>query len=119
MKPSIVVLMLFLVFSCKKINVEDQIAASWKVHKMQREISGEFKDMDINENMMFEFNADKEVKITTHLGETISGNWKYIRENRTIKIIANKETKGFILDSVTDKFLYITSNDVKLHLKKN
>lgn len=113
-----VFLLIFLV-SCSEENLEKKIASTWKVEKMQRDISGSFQNMVIGPNMSFQFKETGDVKIVTHFDETISGTWTYSENIKTIHIIANNESKDFVIDSINNKMLYLTSNDVKIHLKKS
>lgn len=113
-----VFLLIFLV-SCSEENLEKKIASTWKVEKMQRNVRGSFQNMAINPKMLFQFEETGNVKIVTHLGETIKGTWTCSENIKTIHIIANNESKDFVIDSINNKMLYLTSNDVKIHLKKS
>lgn len=113
-----VFLLIFLV-SCSGDNLKKKIVGTWKVEKMQRNIRGGFQDLEINPKMLFQFGETGNIKIVRHLGQTIRGTWTYSENIKTIHIIANNESKDFVIDSIKNKMLYLTSNDVKFHLKES
>lgn len=119
MKVITKVFLLFFLVSCSGDNLKKKIVATWKVEKMQRNISGSFQNMVIGPNMSFQFKETGNVKIVTHFDQTISGTWTYSEKIKTIHIIANNESKNFVIDSIKNKMLYLTSNDVKFHLKES
>ncbi|PCJ92803.1 MAG: hypothetical protein COA50_14810 [Flavobacteriaceae bacterium] len=118
MKKIAVVLLLLFLASCSQENLERKIVSSWKVEKMQRDIRGIFQDIEISPNMLFQFEEKGKVKIVTQLGQTIRGSWTYSEEIKTIRIVAKNESKDFIIDSLKNNKLYLTSGDVKFQLKK-
>ncbi|NJB71688.1 hypothetical protein GGR42_002150 [Saonia flava] len=111
------VALIFLV-SCSGETMEEKIVSIWKVDKMKRNMGGGFQNMVINPKMEFEFEETGDVRIITHLGQTIRGTWSYSEEEKAIHVRAENEVKSFVVDSILNNMLYLTSADVKLHLKK-
>lgn len=118
MKKAIPFFLMVFLFSCIGNTMEQKISTKWAVDKMKRNVGDSFQNMVVNPKMSFEFEENGEVKIVTHLGMTIRGTWGYMENEKTIQITAENETKNFVIDSISDKRLYLTSNDVKFHLKK-
>ena len=110
--------LLGVLISCSQESIESKIVSIWKVDKMKRNMGGGYQNMVINPKMAFDFGKTGNVKIITHLGQTIRGTWAYSVEEKTILVTAENETKGFEVDSLVNNMLYLTSNDVKLHLRR-
>ena len=96
--------------SCTK-SKKDILTKKWKVVQMQRNS----RDIEISNNMSYDFKDDNYVTVITQNSSEIIGKWAV--KNDSLFIAVKEETKGFIIAELKENKATLKSGEFTFELE--
>lgn len=113
------IFLFFTIVSCTQ-NADKKFMKSWKVVKMQKlekVTSNNYSsiDIEINNNMSYNFLSNGKVELITQSGSKLNGFWP--KNDNVINVKVKNENKEFIILELTDENLIMISDKFKFYLE--